>query len=204
MKKNIIALLLICCNSIAYSQVKTDFGARGHIDFIKSYDKVLIGAHTEYRANNYLRSTDNWFVAVNGGYTPTKWLSTILQYEYWGYTNTHKIVPIITGTLKSGDLSVALREKYELAIDNKTTHTLRSRIRAAYNIKNTIFSPHISYEFFNSLEGRGWLRSYHIIGTILNFTEHHSLDVFYLYHLYRGEDSDTGCHIIGVGYNITF
>ena len=117
----------------------------------------------------------------------------------------HKAVLCLTETLKREGLAVALREKYELAYNPASksfSHTLRTRLRGQYKTK--VLTPYLMYEAFNSLEGKGWIRSLHYAGTEISLGGGHSLDFFYMFHLFDKAGHNEACHLLGAGYTLVF
>ena len=149
---------------------------------------------------------------AGGGYNFNKWLKADLSYEYWqipaaGDMVQHKAVLCFTETLKRDGLAIALREKYELAYNpdaESCTNTLRTRLRGQYRGPNSIFTPYLMYEYFSSFDTNKWVRSLHYAGTEISLGKGHSLDLFYMYHLFDKGGQTAACHLLGVGYVFVF
>ena len=60
------------------------------------------------------------------------------------------------------------------------------------------------FEFFSSLDNGKWVRSLHYAGTEISLGAGHSLDFFYMYHLYDKGGLTAACHLLGFGYNFVF
>ena len=60
------------------------------------------------------------------------------------------------------------------------------------------------YEYFSSLDGKGWVRSLHYAGTEISLGAGHSLDFYYMYHLYDKAGLTGACHVLGLGYVFVF
>ena len=84
------------------------------------------------------------------------------------------------------------------------SNTLRTRLRAQYKAQDSILTPYVMYELFGSLDGKGWVRSLHYAGTEISLGHGHSLDFFYMYHLYDKGGLTGACHLLGAGYNFVF
>ena len=67
-----------------------------------------------------------------------------------------------------------------------------------------IFTPYLMYEFFSSFDTAKWVRSLHYAGTEISLGAGHSLDLFYLYHLFDKGGLTAACHLLGIGYTFVF
>lgn len=210
----LVALSALCFLSFvsipAFGQSVNDFGIWASAQVNKVWAKPYAFVRAEYRSCDYSATTEAWFIAAGGGYKFTDWLKADLSYEFWqipvsSAPTVHKAVLAATGTLRSGSLAFMLREKYEFAVCGQTgtiSNTLRSRIRAQYSVG--ICTPYLMYEFFNGFEGQGWIRSLHYAGTEISLGKGHSLDLFYMYHLYAATTGNGSRHLLGLGYNFVF
>ncbi len=214
MKKSFIIILSVLAISAARAnaQSESDFGTWSSIQFVKSFGAPYAMARLEHRSFDNVRSTECWFAMAGGGYNFNSWLKGDLSYEYWsipsaGKMELHKGVLCFTETLKRDGLAVALREKYELAYNPASksfSNTLRTRLRGQYKIPDSIFTPYLMYEYFSSLDGKGWIRSLHYAGSDISLGGGHSLDLFYMYHLFDQAGHTAACHLLGVGYTFVF
>ena len=214
MKKVFIALLctLVLFSAQANAQSTSDVGTWSSIQLIKSFGAPFAMARLEHRSFDNIGATECWFAMAGGGYNFNSWLKGDLSYEYWSIPSAgdmvlHKGVLSFTETLKRGGLAVALREKYELAYNPASesfSNTLRTRLRAQYKAADSIFTPYLMYEYFSSLDGKGWVRSLHYAGTEISLGNGHSLDFYYMYHLYDKAGLTGACHVLGAGYNFVF
>ena len=203
-----IAVLSVKANA----QSVSDLGTWSSIQLVKSYGAPYAMARLEHRSYDNIQGTECWFAMAGGGYNFNNWLKGDLSYEYWSIPSAgnmiqHKGVLSFTETLKREGLAVALREKYELAYNPESgsiSNTLRTRLRGQYKAADSIFTPYLMYEYFSSLDGKGWVRSLHYAGTEISLGGGHSLDFFYMYHLYDKAGLVGACHVIGVGYNFVF
>ena len=214
MKKILLSTL---CAALLFSlqgraQSVSDLGTWSNVQLVKSFGAPYAMARFEHRSYDRIRSTECWFVMAGGGYNFNKWLKGDLSYEYWSIPSAgnmiqHKAVLCFTETLKRDGLALALREKYELAYNPDTqsvTNTLRTRLRGQYKVPESVFTPYVMYEIFGSLDGNGWIRSLHYAGTEISLRGGHSLDFFYMYHLFDRGGLTEACHLLGAGYNFVF
>lgn len=181
-----------------------DGGAWLSLQVNKGWQKAYAFARLEHRSNNNFSSTEALFTSVGGGYKFTPWLKADLSYEFWDINpnlNFHKAVLCGTGTMVKDGLSVSLREKLEFAVNpanSSTSFTLRTRLRAQYNIPESIFRPYVMSEIFT---WSSWIRSLHYVGAELAIDKHNLVDLFYMYHLPNGGQA---VHLLGVGYYFSF
>ena len=213
MKKVLIFLsFLSLCTFQASAQGVSDFGTWSSLQLVKSFGRPYAMARLEHRSFENAGSTECWFAMAGGGYNFNKWLKGDLSYEYWsipaaGNMVQHKAVLCFSQTLKREGLALALREKYELAYNpdaESFSNTLRTRLRGQYRAPESILTPYLMYEFFSSFDSGKWVRSLHYAGTEISLGKGHSLDIFYMYHLYDKGGLSAACHLLGIGYTLVF
>ena len=194
------------------AQSVSDFGTWSSIQLVKSFGAPYAMARLEHRSFENLHGTECWFAMAGGGYNFNSWLKGDLSYEYWSIPSAgnmvqHKAVLCFTETLKREGLAVALREKYELAYNpaaESFSNTLRTRLRAQYKAQDSILTPYAMYEIFTSFDTGEWIRSLHYAGTEISLGGGHSLDFFYMFHLYDKAGLTGACHLLGAGYTFVF
>ena len=214
MKKYIVSALsaLLLLSMQAGAQSVSDYGTWTSVQLVKSFGAPYAMARLEHRSFDHIRGTECWFAMAGGGYNFNNWLKGDLSYEYWSIPSAgdmvqHKAVLCLTETLKREGLAVALREKYELAYNpdaESFSNTLRTRLRAQYKAQDSVFTPYAMYEIFNSFDTGKWVRSLHYVGTEISLGGGHSLDFFYMYHLYDKAGLTGACHLLGAGYTFVF
>ena len=214
MKKTIVIILSVLALSAARTSAQTvsDLGTWSSIQLVKSFGAPFAMARLEHRSYNHVSGTECWFAMAGGGYNFNNWLKGDLSYEYWSIPSAgdmvqHKAVLSLTETLKRDALSLSLREKYELAYNPGTksfSNTLRTRLRGQYKAPESIFTPYLMYELFGSFDSGKWVRSLHYAGTEISLGGGHSLDFYYLYHLYDKGGQLAACHLLGIGYAFVF
>ena len=194
------------------AQSVSDFGTWSSIQLVKSFGAPYAMARLEHRSFENMHGTECWFAMAGGGYNFNSWLKGDLSYEYWSIPSAgnmvqHKAVLCLTETLKREGLAVALREKYELAYNpaaESFSNTLRTRLRAQYKPQESILTPYAMYEIFTSFDTGKWIRSLHYAGTEISLGGGHSLDFFYMFHLYDKAGLTGACHLLGAGYTLVF
>jgi Protein of unknown function (DUF2490). len=214
MRKTIVTILsaIALFAAQASAQTSSDFGTWTNIQLIKSYGAPYAMARLEHRSFDHASSTECWFAMAGGGYNFNNWLKGDLSYEYWsipaaGDMVQHKAVLSFTETLKREGLAVALKEKYELAYNpaaDSFTNTFRARLRGQYTPQGSILTPYLMYEMFTSFDTMKWVRSLHYAGTEVNLGGGHSLDFYYMYHMYDKGGLLAASHILGIGYTLVF
>ena len=214
MKKTIVIILSVLALSAARTSAQTvsDLGTWSSLQLVKSFGAPYAMARLEHRSFDHVHNTECWFAMAGGGYNFNSWLKGDLSYEYWripaaGDMVQHKAVLCLTETLRREGLAVALREKYELAYNpgaKSFSNTLRTRLRGQYKASESIFTPYLMFEFFSSLDNGKWVRSLHYAGTEISLGGGHSLDFFYMYHLYDKGGLTAACHLMGAGYTFVF
>ena len=214
MKKLVLSILsaLALFSVQSNAQSFSDLGTWSSIQLVKSFGAPYAMARLEHRSYDNIGSTECWFAMAGGGYNFNSWFKGDLSYEYWSIPSAgdmiqHKGVLSLNETLKREGLAVSLREKYELAYNpgNKSvTNTLRTRLRGQYKAADSIFTPYLMFEYFSSLDGKGWIRSLHYAGTEISLGKGHSLDFYYMYHLYDKAGLIGACHVLGAGYTLVF
>ena len=214
MKKLFTCILtaMALCAAPAFAQSQSDLGTWSSIQLVKSFGAPYAMARLEHRSYDKISATECWFAMAGGGYNFNSWLKGDLSYEYWripsaGDMVQHKAVLCFTETLKREGLALALREKYELAYNpaaESFSHTLRTRLRGQYKAPDSRFTPYLMYEFFTNMSTGKWVRSLHYAGTEISLGGGHSLDFFYMFHLYNTAVSPNACNLIGIGYTLVF
>ena len=213
MKKVLVSLSIfaLCAFRIS-AQSSSDLGMWSSIQLVKSFGAPYAMARLEHRSFENAGSTECWFAMAGGGCNFNKWLKGDLSYEYWsipaaGGMTQHKAVLCFTETLRREGLSLALREKYELAYNpdaDTFSNTLRTRLRGQYKAPDSILTPYMMFEFFSSFDSGKWVRSLHYAGTEVSLGKGQSLDFFYMYHLYDKGGLSAACHLLGIGYTLVF
>ncbi len=201
MKLFLFLTLLVVTNVTARAD---DFGSWIDIQLNHKFSNEVYSAiRIEHRTKNNLKDISAWFVRPTIGYNFTSWLKADLSYDFLRTTTTttHRSLLGITGTLRQGNMSMSIKERWQYAYtpdDKKAAHTLRSKFTASYAIPNSIFQPYLAFEIFTD---KKWQKTRHYIGTDIKFSSHSSLDVYYLWHTFADNEAS---HIIGLGYNLRF
>lgn len=199
----ILAAVLLLIPSAASGQTAAyeDMGSWLSAQAMTSWGKAYGTVRAELRTNDKMSSRECWFALVAGGYKFTDWFSADLGYEMWNINQAinHRFVLTTSETLRQGNLSATLREKYEYTVTpaGTTYSNLRVRLKTQYSIPDSCFKPYIAGEVF---AWDGWKRSLNYVGTEISIGSRSTLDLFYLYHVQKGGPT---FHTLGVGYIIS-
>ena len=180
------------------------FCLRNNIKLTKSWDRIYSTLHLEHRTQ------DCWFVRTYAGYKFAPWLKGDVAYEFrqkYSSELRQRGIVSFTGTLKSGNFSASLRERYVMEFSKKggestfgfSKNVLRSRLKVKYAIPGSIFAPYLSSEIFVWKE---WEKSRYYAGTELKLGARGKLDIFYLYTVYAAHPG-TPRHSIGINYELS-
>lgn len=204
MKKIAMMAVLLAALLVPSVMKADDAGSWINVSALKSWDKVYAVARLEHRSFNGFSDTECWFGVAGAGLKLAPWLKADASYEYWHLSpqsSMHKLVATGTATMQRDGLAVSVREKLEYAFApgaSSGSFTLRSRLRAQYSISGSAFRPYAMAELFN---WGSWQRSLYYAGTEISVGAHASLDLFYLYHIPAGKQSE---HVVGLGLNFAF
>lgn len=244
MKRIILSILIAMPLAAAAQQNSTDAGLWLSAEAVKKIDKkwsVFGGA--EYRLQDNFSAPDRWNVEIGARFKPLKWLKLDAGYKlmrdysleetkyksdgatpnklipaYWD--TRHRFYAAATGSVKTGNLTFSLREKWQytyrpsLTVDRydvddeewetkevsgKARHVLRSRLEAALVVPQWAVEPYVSAEMYN-MKG-GLEKTRYTVGADWKLSKKHAVGAFYRY-IDRKEDANS--HIIGIGYKYKF
>ena len=204
---SIVIIFLTCIllsGSPLHAREKSTFGGWEHIDLTYSFrDSKWYGALYFEHDNIQYQRLDICFISTVFGYKFSDWLKADAAYDFMIQPEGigHRAVVAVTGTLKKGNLSLFLRERYQHKWSPGTLpqeNELRSRLKAQYTFPNSRFKPYLALEVYT---WEKWLKSRHYAGTAITLNTHFELDVYYMYFLFA---SKTAEHVLGLGLNIAF
>ncbi len=245
MRKIIIMLLTLAVTLPIAAQDDTDTGMWMSVGAQKKFNKQWsMTGEAEYRLRDGFGASDRWTVGMSTAYKPYKWLrfnagyklmrdNNEEEYSYHkdgtvnkftpSYWNTkHRVYASVTGSLRSNNWKLALRERWQYTLKKETTvqrwdeddeewtekiknggarHVLRSRLQLSYDIRSLNLEPFMSTEWYNAKGGLQKIR--YTVGADWQVAKHHNLNLFYRY--IDGKDEDnTNRHVVGVGYTYKF
>lgn len=201
----LIGLLLQTNNTFvsAEEQPNNTFGGWEHIDVSHSINNSnwFVSLYFEHDNFQYKR-LDLCFLGMTVGYKITKWLKVDAAYHLMIEPDriAHRAVVDVTGSLKEGNFSFSLRERYQhkwaLSSPN-LANELRSKLKIQYAIPNSRFKPYIAIELFTWDK---WLKTRHYVGTDVVLNKYFVFDVYYNYYLFASKPAE---HVIGVGLAVS-
>lgn len=153
--------------------------------------------------NYHYKYFDNWYTRTTLGVKVLPWLKADAAYDFvvTPVDMKHKLLLDLTGTLKSGNFTVALRERYMHTWTHgggAQSNELRSRLKIQYSIPDSRFRPYLAIEVISWKE---WMKTRHYVACNYDFTSWMQLEVYYLYYTHNGRPAQ---HILGLGLNFTF
>lgn len=194
-------LYLVLFLAPAFLQAQDNFTLRSKVKVTKDLGKSYMTLQFEHRTNECL------FVRPVVGCKLTPWLKGEMAYEFRRKSSSdlvQKGLVSLTGTLRSGNVSLSLRERYQMEFTKKDgetdygpgSSTLRSRLTVEYSIPNSILSPYLSAEAFI---WKTWEKTRFCAGTQFSVTERSTFDLFYMCTVL---DSHTAAcqHALGICY----
>ena len=194
----------------------------------KTMDRWSLGLGVEYKFNKWLKA-DAGYNLLNTNFREDISYKSSGAYNnwrpsYWGIR--HRVHASLTGTYKfQNNLRLSLRERWQYTyrpektvtrwdFDNgywedkvragKGKNQLRSRLQVEYDKKKALLTPYASVELYNA-----WAieKIRYTVGTDINLTKQHTLNVFYRYQNMKNVDDsdyDPNMHYLGIGYKFKF
>lgn len=193
--------------SVSAQEAETDDNTFGGWEFLEvSYSFKNSNWFTSlyFEHDNYqYKRLECWYTRLTIGYKINPWLETDIAYDFMQEPGsvTHRGVCDISATLKQGNLSVSLRERYIHSYSpsiGKHGDVLRSRIKAQYSIPGSRFSPYLAVEVFT---WDVWKKTRHYVATIYRINDHFEIEGYYLYYTFAGSPAE---HVLGIGLNMKF
>ncbi len=197
-----IVTLIVTYHNTTFAQdnEKDDFGMWAVFQMNKDWDNgIYIAFRSEFRTCDLSRKMDIAYLRPTFGYKPLKWLKIDVAYDLMFLSNQsirHDFLVSVTGTLTRENLSVSVRERYQLAYNQhskKFTNVIRSYLRAQYKVKR--FTPYLALEIFS---WKKWNMTQYFAGTEIAFAKHSAFDIFYMYNSFASKPQAQ--HTAGLGY----
>ena len=202
--------------------IEAEFRSRN--DF-RTADRVSLALVGQYKINSWLKADAGYQLLIDNNIeklslheegTFNNW-----RPSYWG--TRHRVYASLTASQKWQRVTFSLRERWrytyrpaktttrydfdgneweDTQVRSKGKHTLRSRLKADWNIPKSKFSPWASVELFNSLSFDKMRLQ---LGTDFALTKKHTFEVFYRYqYVNSNDDGDENIHYLGLGYKFKF
>lgn len=162
--------------SLTYADINHKFGGSGWFSTL----------HLEHNSLRF-ETTSLVYARTIVGYNFNKWLQADVAYDLMRMPNSvtvHRAVLDITGTVKTGDFKLSLRERY--LHDWKPSlgtqgNMVRSRFKFQYDIPNSRFSPSIAIEMFSW--GLKWDKTRTFFTCLTKLNDHFYLDISYIWYI---------------------
>lgn len=202
---------------------------------VSDVDKILSSVGVSYKVLPWLKLGASYsFVNVRDAE-----MNTLTGAEEVEWKTRHMVDADVTGSYKIGRLKLSLRERVRFKFRgdsiNEYEHvnpgiTLRSRLKAAYDIRQSRWEPYAFVELsttLNALNAVPNFKNYSVaykqymnrlrfaVGTECKLNNHHRLDIYYQYQMNQGYDArykankgelkswtheKQNCHVIGLDY----
>ena len=175
---------------------------------VSDLDKVISSVGINYKALPWLKVGASYgFVNVRDEEYDTKTKETLVEWQ-----NRHMVNVDVTGSYKVGRVKLSLRERvrFNFRTDsvNKYEHSnpaisLRSRLKAAYDIRQCRWEPYAYVELYTTLNAVTAVPNYKqyevaykqyisrvrfSVGTEFKINNHNRLDFYYRFHMNQGYD----------------
>jgi hypothetical protein len=203
----IVTFAFVFSLSVAAQESEVDDNSFGGWEFIEvSYLFKNSGWFTSFyfEHDNYqYKRLECWYTRFTLGYKINSWLKTDVAYDFMQEPThiTHRGIYDITATLKQGNLSISLRERFVYSWSpsiSKQSNVLRSRIKTQYFIPNSRFSPYLAVELFT---WDVWKKTRHYVATTYRINDYLEIEGYYLYYTFATSPAE---HVLGIGLNMEF
>ncbi|MBR5542312.1 MAG: DUF2490 domain-containing protein [Bacteroides sp.] len=200
----LVLLFLIFCLSVSAQEQEENNTFGGWEFFEVNHSFKNSNWYTTFyfeHANYQYKRLESWYARLIFGNKITSWLKTGFAYDFMqepGYI-THRAVAEVTGSLKQGNLTVSLRERYIHSWSPEVDewgNVLRSRLKVQYTIPESPFKPYLAMEVFT---WDGWKKTRHYVGTACSINEHFEIEGYYVYYTFVNKPAE---HVLGIGLNI--
>lgn len=198
--KNILCVLLVFSGIHSVYAHDDTYGGWEFFEVSHDFtDRIWSSFYFEHDNIKY-KSFDAYYTRLTLGYKFNKWLKNDVAWDWLKEPGTHyhRYIYDLTGTLKEGNLSVAIRERYILThspSSNTISHILRSRLKTQYAIPNSRVKPYLAVELFTWDK---WKKTRYYVGTTVKCNDWMEFEGFYMYYVYANKPA---LHVLGLGLN---
>ena len=206
--KTILMIATLLCSVTAAAQENefedNTFGGWEFFELSHSFKNSNWFTSLYFEHDNYqYKRIECWYIRLTVGYKINSWLKTDVAYDFMQEPDyvTHRGVYDISATIRQGNLSVSVRERFVHSLSpaiSKHSNVLRSRLKAQYDIPNSRFSPYLAMEVFT---WNVWKKTRHYVATTYEINEHFELEGYYLYYTFASAPAE---HVLGIGLNMEF
>lgn len=199
--------ILLCSVTVAAQENEPEdntFGGWEFFELSHSFKNNNWFTSIYFEHDNYqYKRLECWYTRLTVGYKINSWLKTDVAYDFMQEPDyvTHRGVYDISATLRQGNLSVSVRERFVYSWSpaiSKHSNVLRSRLKVQYDMPNSRFSPYLAMEVFT---WDVWKKTRHYIATTYQINEHFEIEGYYLYYTFASAQAE---HVLGIGLNMEF
>ena len=205
--KKLLHFITLCLLALAFppclqAQEDNTFGGWEFFEVNHDFgDGPFFGSFYFEHDNYQYRRLECWYTRTTLGVKILPWLKADVAYDYLQEPSfhTHKALFDLTGTLKQGNLKVAVRERYVHSWTpalGTQGNVLRSRLKVQYAIPETRWGPYLAVEVFTW--GDEWKKTRHYVACNYDLSDKVQLEAYYLYYAFNGIPAE---HVIGLGVN---
>lgn len=200
-KKLLLCILLLSVSTTQIRAKADDTGIWSSFNLKYNFSPKIYGStYLEFRSKQNSQRMDCFIARQYLGYNWNSWFKTDIAYDFIKSPSTvhNRFLLSATATLKEGNFSFSLRERYLYdykVASGKGENILRSKATISYHISGTNFSPYLAEEMFT---WKHWMKTRHYIGIKLKVDKHSSFDFFYMYYAKQGQETQQ--HLLGLGY----
>ena len=200
----LVSLLLSFSSSLSAQEKENDntFGGWEFIEVNYNFKESNWYSTFYFEHDNYqYKRLDSWYVRLMLGYKILNWLKMGVAYDFMQEPDyiTHRAVCEVIGSLKQGNLTTSLRERYVHSWSpavNEFEDVLRSRLKVQYAIPDSRFKPYVALEVFT---WDGWKKTRHYVGTTFTINKYLEIEGYYIYYNFANKPAE---HVLGIGLNI--
>ena len=206
--------------------IEAEFRSRN--DF-RTVDRFAVAFGADYKPLKWLKADISYqFIVKNNQEKIT--FNPDGNYNNWRpsfYGTRHRFNVSLTASYRLGRVNFSLRERYrftyrpphkatrydfdnamweDVTVSKKHNHTLRSRLKIAYDIPRSKFQPWTSFELFNDIK---LCKTRFQVGLDYTIRKQHEFSVYYQYqYIAPGDDDEDdlkiNSHMLGLGYTFKF
>lgn len=222
--KRLTLLIIILSATCHISKAQEDWGSATSFEISqKIFNNISLSIEEELRLRDKFSSIDRFGTSFDLGYKPFEFLKIgtiynpiIKNHEKRGWELRHRYYLYLTGSYTYKNFSVSLRERfqstYRVGIDKTRKRAnprnyLCSRLKIEYNIKKYGLEPHVSFEFFRTLNNpieNSIDKLRYVAGISYKINKKNNIDLFYRYTTETEDDEIIKTNMIGLGYALKF
>lgn len=216
----IMILLSLALPVVAQDKLENSF----YIELSKKvFPKFTIALEEDFRLRDNFNEIDRFSTTLAISYQICKQLKAggaynLINYNHpsKGWETRHRYFFYLTGSKKIHRLTLSLRERFQSTYRVHVKETakranpklyLRSRLKAEYDIRRSVFEPFAAIELYNTLndpQGNRMDRLKYLIGSNYKFNKQNIIQLYYRYTNFTDDDEANGKQMIGIGFTHKF